>query len=72
MQDLKSAGRKFLAHYQVPYVSVHDNGDRTYSAYGLTGLPETYYLDRSGRILRHDVGEVTRSEFERGVREAAS
>ena len=67
VQDLRAAGRKFLAHYDVPYVSLHDGGDRTYSAYGLTGLPETYYLDRRGRVLRHDIGEVTRRELEQAI-----
>ena len=67
VQDLHSASRSFLERYEVPYVSVHDNGDETYRAYGLTGLPETYYLDRRGRVLAHDIGEVTRAELEHRI-----
>jgi cytochrome c biogenesis protein CcmG/thiol:disulfide interchange protein DsbE len=67
VQDLRSAARGFLERFHVPYVSVHDGGSGTYGAYGLTGLPETYYIDARGRILAHDVGEVSRRNLERGI-----
>jgi cytochrome c biogenesis protein CcmG, thiol:disulfide interchange protein DsbE len=67
-QDFKSAARKFLRRYDVNYVSVRDGTDRTYTAYGLTGVPETYFLDRRGRALRHAVGAVSRRELEDAVR----
>jgi cytochrome c biogenesis protein CcmG/thiol:disulfide interchange protein DsbE len=59
VQDFKSDARRFLTKYGTNYVSVRDGGDSTYSAYGLTGLPETYYLDTRGRIVAHDLGEVS-------------
>ena len=67
VQDFKSDARRFLTKYKANYVSLRDGGDSTYSAYGLTGLPETYYLDRRGRILAHSVGEVSTSELEQGI-----
>jgi cytochrome c biogenesis protein CcmG/thiol:disulfide interchange protein DsbE len=67
VQDFKSDARRFLTKYHANYVSVRDGGDSTYSAYGLTGLPETYYLDRRGRILAHSVGEVSKTELEQGI-----
>jgi cytochrome c biogenesis protein CcmG/thiol:disulfide interchange protein DsbE len=67
VQDFKSDARRFLTKYEANYVSVRDGGDSTYSAYGLTGLPETYYLDRPGRILAHSVGEVSKTELEQGI-----
>jgi hypothetical protein len=66
VQDFKSDARRFLTKYRANYVSVRDGGDSTYSAYGLTGLPETY-LDRRGRILAHSVGEVSKTELEQGI-----
>ena len=68
VQDFKSDARRFLTKYRANYVSVRDGGDSTYSAYGLTGLPETYYLDPGGRILAHSVGEVSKAELEQGIR----
>jgi cytochrome c biogenesis protein CcmG/thiol:disulfide interchange protein DsbE len=67
VQDLRGPARHFLQRFHVPYVSVHDGSSTTYSAYGLTGLPETYYIDARGRILAHDIGEVDRAELERGI-----
>jgi cytochrome c biogenesis protein CcmG/thiol:disulfide interchange protein DsbE len=66
-EDTKSAGRRFLSHYDIPYASLSDVGIRTVSAYGLAGLPETFYLDGRGRILRHDIGEVDRGDLARGL-----
>jgi cytochrome c biogenesis protein CcmG/thiol:disulfide interchange protein DsbE len=67
VQDFKSDARRFLTKYNANYVSVRDGGDSTYSAYGLTGLPETYYLDARGRIRAHAVGEVSARELEQGI-----
>ena len=37
------------------------------NAYGLVGLPETFYLDGRGRIIRHDIGEADRTDLARGL-----
>ena len=68
VQDFKSDARRFLTKYEANYVSVRDGGDSTYSTYGLTGLPETYYVDPRSRILAHSVGEVSKTELEQGIR----
>jgi cytochrome c biogenesis protein CcmG/thiol:disulfide interchange protein DsbE len=67
-QDFERAARRFLRRYRVNYVSVRDGTDRTYTAYGLTGVPETYFLDRRGRAVGHSVGELSERELERAVR----
>jgi hypothetical protein len=46
---------------------VHARGSATYEDYGLTGLPETYFLDARGRIVAHTIGEITNSGIEDGV-----
>lgn len=72
VQDFQSDARRFLTRYQTNYVSVRDGGDSTYSAYGLTGLPETYFLDPEGRVVQHEVGEMSRDELEAGIGTAMS
>jgi len=67
VQDFKSDALRFLGRYQTNYVSVRDGGDSTYNAYGLTGLPETYYLDRQGRVVAHSLGEISEEELAAGV-----
>jgi thiol-disulfide isomerase/thioredoxin len=67
VQDFKSDALRFLERYETNYVSVRDGGDSTYSAYGLTGLPETYFLDWQGRVISHWVGEISEAELEAGI-----
>jgi hypothetical protein len=54
VQDFKSDGRRFLGRFDTPYVAVRDGGGSTYAGYGLTGVPETYWLDPRGRTVRRD------------------
>lgn len=68
VQDLKSAARGFLRRYKVNYVSVRDPSNKTYDAYGLTGVPETYFLDRRGRVVKHVIGRVLEPDLLRYVR----
>ena len=63
VQDLKSAARGFLRHYKVNYVSLRDGTDKTYTAYGLTGVPETYLIDRRGRTIEHAVGRLSAKDL---------
>jgi cytochrome c biogenesis protein CcmG/thiol:disulfide interchange protein DsbE len=62
-QDLSSAARRFLTRYKVNYVSVRDGTDKTYTAYGLTGVPETYFIDRRGRIVVHKIGQASKADL---------
>jgi cytochrome c biogenesis protein CcmG/thiol:disulfide interchange protein DsbE len=67
VQDFESDAVRFLDRYDTNYVSVRDGGDSTYRAYGLTGLPETYFLDRQGRVVAHWVGEISEAELAAGI-----
>ena len=70
VKDFSSDARKFLRRFHVNYVSVRDGGSDTYDVYGLTGLPESYFLDASGRIVAHKIGEISANELEAGIRQA--
>ena len=70
IKDYSSDARKFLRRYHVNYVSLRDGGSHSYDAYGLTGLPETYFLDGGGRIVAHRTGEITRDQLESGINQA--
>ncbi len=47
-------------------------GGAVYDEYGLTGVPETYWLDRRGRIVGHYPGEISREQLEAGIRRVVS
>jgi cytochrome c biogenesis protein CcmG/thiol:disulfide interchange protein DsbE len=72
VQDFESDARTFLERYDTNYVSVRDGGPSTYENYGLTGIPETYYLDARGRVVAHAVGEVSPDELEAGIANAVA
>ena len=72
VQDLKSDARSFLRHHDVRYASLRDNSGVTYDGYGLTGVPETYWLDARGRIVAHFAGPVSSAQLESGIRAASA
>ena len=51
---------------------VRDNAGSTYDDYGLTGVPETYWLSAGGRIIDHYAGAVSRDQLEAGIQAAAA
>ncbi len=67
VQDFKGDARRFLARFDVNFVSVRDGSGTTYGDYGLTGVPQTFFLDRTGRVVAHALGEISVRELEAGV-----
>jgi cytochrome c biogenesis protein CcmG, thiol:disulfide interchange protein DsbE len=49
--DFKSDARAFAKKYGVTYPLVHDTAGSTIESYGLTGYPETYFVDRRGKLV---------------------
>jgi len=70
IQDLTRDARKFMDDVDAPYVSVRDGTSKTHSAYGITGVPESFYLDRKGRAASHSIGAVSKDDLEVGIRAA--
>lgn len=64
VQDFTGPGKRYLRHFNTNYVSVRSKGNALYEAYGLTGLPETYFIDRHGRTIDHIIGATTQSELD--------
>lgn len=67
IQDLRSAARRFLREVKANYPSVRDGAGGTSTKFGLTGVPETYYLDARHRIVAHTIGQLSRRELEAGI-----
>lgn len=68
VRDLSGDALAFARKYKLNYVSVRDGGgDKTWNSYGLTGVPESYFLDRRGRIAAHVPGAVSTDTLEEGV-----
>jgi NAD(P)-dependent dehydrogenase (short-subunit alcohol dehydrogenase family) len=50
VNDYRPAARRFLRVHRVPFAAVRP-GSRMVKAFGLIGLPETFYLDRRGHVV---------------------
>jgi cytochrome c biogenesis protein CcmG/thiol:disulfide interchange protein DsbE len=73
-EDLRSAGRAFTRRYGLTYPVVYDGPGKTLKHYGVTGFPETFVLDRNGRVVEAFVGAIAtgeeRTRLERAVERA--
>jgi cytochrome c biogenesis protein CcmG/thiol:disulfide interchange protein DsbE len=59
-EDFSGDARKFAHHYGLTYPLVHDGPGNLRGAYGLTGYPETFFVDRRGRLVGvHIAGPIT-------------
>jgi cytochrome c biogenesis protein CcmG/thiol:disulfide interchange protein DsbE len=67
VRDLRVDAQQFLKDFSVPYASVKDRSDQAYLGYGLTGVPETFFIDRGGRILAHVPGPLDQQTLEGGL-----
>jgi cytochrome c biogenesis protein CcmG/thiol:disulfide interchange protein DsbE len=71
--DVTSDARTFLTHHGITYPTVQDGSGMIGDRYGLTGVPETYFVDRRGRLVgTHIVGTITNqaTAFRDGIRAA--
>lgn len=70
MQDTTDDAIEFIEEFELGYPSIRDPGKEVANAYGLTGIPETYFIDAEGRIVAHAVGAVDQATLDRNSRAA--
>jgi len=69
--DFKSAARAYIKRYGVNYLNVRDATGSTYPSWGVTGTPETFFVDRRGRVVPpHVVSVSTRADLDAGIKRA--
>jgi len=69
-KDLRSDARIFMSRYGLTFPIVRDGSGSTIGKYGVTGFPETYVLDREGRVVEAIVGAVNSAEDKARLRTA--
>ena len=62
VKDFRGDAKKFLARYGVTYPNVYDGKGSTVGRYGVTGFPETYFVDASGKVRYRIAGPVEDAE----------
>ena len=67
VQDKDDAGRKFIKDFSLSFPNAPDRGGKVSVDYGVYGVPETFFIDRDGRIRVKHVGAVTEDVFRDNV-----
>ena len=47
-----------MAKYDITYPSGPDIGDRISQSYAITGVPETFFIDKEGKIVHVQIGPI--------------
>jgi cytochrome c biogenesis protein CcmG/thiol:disulfide interchange protein DsbE len=69
--DTKGAARAYMRRYGIRYPNVHDGVGDTFGRWGVTGVPETFFVDRRGRVVPpHITGPASRRDLDAGIRQA--
>jgi cytochrome c biogenesis protein CcmG/thiol:disulfide interchange protein DsbE len=50
-QDFRQDAKRFVKRFGITYPIVHDGSGSTLGKWGVTGFPETFFVDRSGRLV---------------------
>ena len=66
-QDAREDARDFIGQFGLTFPHVRDPGNDTQRAWGVTGLPETYFIDAKGRVVGHVIGTVDEAMLREGV-----
>ena len=67
IQDKAEAAQKFIADFSLTFPNALDAAGRVSVDYGVYGVPETFFIDRRGRIRAKHVGAVTDEAFRQQV-----
>jgi cytochrome c biogenesis protein CcmG/thiol:disulfide interchange protein DsbE len=65
--DVASDARGFMRHYGLTYPMLHDGDGHSQQQFGITGYPETFVIDRRGRIAALRRGTVDDAFMRRSV-----
>ena len=69
-KDFRGDARAFMRTFDVTYPVVYDGPGKTLSSYGVTAFPETFVLDREGKVVEAFVGAVNSDEDRARLRAA--
>lgn len=67
IQDVTPDARAFLREFSTSYLNVRDGGGSVGRDWGLTGIPETFFVDGKGRVVAHVIGAISDDQLRTGV-----
>jgi cytochrome c biogenesis protein CcmG/thiol:disulfide interchange protein DsbE len=69
-KDFPSDARRFVTAHGLTFPMLQDGSGNVTGSYGISQVPETYVLDRQGRIVAHLAGPLTDPNFSTEFRAA--
>jgi cytochrome c biogenesis protein CcmG/thiol:disulfide interchange protein DsbE len=72
MQDLRQDARDFIADFDVDYLNIRDPSNEVARRFGVTGLPETFFVSADGQVVAHVIGVVSTQQLQAGMAAAVS
>ena len=66
-QDASEDAREFIAEFGLTFPHVRDPSNRTSRRWGVTGLPETFFVSAEGLVVGHVIGSVDAGQLREGV-----
>jgi cytochrome c biogenesis protein CcmG/thiol:disulfide interchange protein DsbE len=72
VKDFRGDALDFMREYGVTYPNVYDGKGWTVGRFGVTGFPETYFVDAQGRVVYRVAGPVEAEDLEVGIARARS
>jgi cytochrome c biogenesis protein CcmG/thiol:disulfide interchange protein DsbE len=67
IQDKEEPAKRFIVQFSLTFPNAPDPAGRVSVDYGVYGVPETFFIDRAGRIRAKHVGAVTDAIFSANV-----
>ena len=61
--DLASDARRFVSAHELTFPMLEDGSGKVTGDYGISQVPETYVLNREGRVVLHLAGPITDPGF---------
>ena len=59
--DTPKEALAYMEKYGITYPSGPDLGDKISQDYAITGVPETFFIDKDGNIAHVQIGPITKS-----------
>ncbi|MGI9020892.1 MAG: TlpA family protein disulfide reductase [Solirubrobacterales bacterium] len=67
MQDVTDDAGEFMREFDNDYLNVRDPTDATSRDWGVTGIPETFFITPGGRVVSHAIGVLSSQQMRSGV-----
>jgi cytochrome c biogenesis protein CcmG, thiol:disulfide interchange protein DsbE len=73
VRDFNGDAKNFVEKHGLTYLIAYDGPAKLWEPWGITGLPETFFVDRNGMIIDHKVGEITdEGDLDEAIRKTLS